>query len=60
MENESGQLTFYDLKTFEKRGQLSFADRVRLVRLSADGNRLAVLTTNQVVYIFNLASLLTK
>jgi hypothetical protein len=60
VENESGQLTFYDLNTFEKRGQLTFADRVRLVRFSADGNRLAVLTTNQVVYTFNLSAVLSK
>jgi WD40 repeat protein len=60
VENESGQLTFYDLKTFEKRGQLTFADQIRLVRFSADGNRLAVLTGNQVVYTFNVAAALAS
>jgi WD40 repeat protein len=60
VEDESGQLTFYNLNTFEKRGQLTFADRVRLVRFSADGNRLAVLTANQVVYTFNLAATLAN
>ena len=59
VENESGQLTFYNLQSFEKRGQLTFADRVRLVRFSADGSRLAVLTANQVVYTFNVAELMS-
>lgn len=60
VENESGQLTFYDLKSFEQRGQLTFADQIRLVRFSADGNRLAVLTANQVVYTFNLGAVLAN
>ena len=60
VENESGQLTFYDLKSFEQRGQLTFADQIRLVRFSADGNRLAVLTANQVVYTFNIAAALAN
>jgi tricorn protease-like protein len=57
VENESGQLTFYDLNSFEKRGQLNFAERVRTVRFSADGKRLAVLTAGQAVYTFDVATL---
>ena len=57
VENESGQLTFYDLNSFEKRGQLNFAERLRTVRFSADGKRLAVLTAGQTVYTFDVATL---
>lgn len=57
VENESGQLTFYDLESMEKRGQLTFADRVKMVRFSADGKRLAVLTANQMVAFFDVAGM---
>jgi WD40 repeat protein len=60
VENESGQLSFYDLASFERFAQLTFADRVRMVRFSADGKRLAVLTSKQIVYTFDVAALPVK
>jgi len=57
VENESGQLNFYDLDSFEKRGQLSFSDRIKMVRFSVDGKRLAVLTANQTVSTFDVAAI---
>ena len=57
VENESGQLIFYELGSFEKRGQLSFSDRVKMIRFSADGKRLVVLTANQMVSTFDLAGI---
>ena len=56
VENESGQLNLYDLATLEKRGQLSFGDRIKMVQFSADGKRLAVLTANQTLSTFNVAA----
>ncbi len=57
VENESGQLIFYDLTSFEKRGQISFADRIKFVRFSTDGKRVAVLTANQTISTFQIAAL---
>lgn len=57
VENESGQLTLYSLETLEHRGKLTFADRVRLIRFSPDGDRLAVLTSRQNVYKFKVADI---
>jgi WD40 repeat protein len=57
VENESGQLNLYDLKTLEKRGQLSLGDRIKMVRFSGDGKRLAVVTANQIVSIFDVAGI---
>jgi len=60
VENESGQLSFYDLASFERFAQLTFADRVRMVRFSANGKRLAVLTSKQIVYTFDVTALPAK
>jgi hypothetical protein len=55
VENERGQLTLYDLKTMQKRDQLTFTSPVSLARFSADGKRLFVLTANQTAYVLNLS-----
>jgi WD40 repeat protein len=60
VENESGQLNLYDLTTLEKRGQLSLGDRIKLVRFSGDGKRLAVLTANQIVSTFDVAGITAR
>jgi hypothetical protein len=60
VENESGQFSFYDLASFERFAQLTFADRVRMVRFSANGKQLAVLTSKQIVYTFDVAALPAK
>lgn len=60
VENESGQLNLYDLKTLEKRGQLSLGDRIKMVRFSSDGKRLAVVTANQVVSTFDVAGVIAR
>ena len=57
VENESGQLTLYSLDTFEEVGKLTFADRIRLVRFTPDGARLAVVTSGQTVYKFDVAKI---
>lgn len=57
VENESGQLNLYDLASLEERGELSFGDRIKMVRFSADGKRLAVLTASQILATFNVAAL---
>ena len=60
VENESGQLNLYDLKTLEKRGQLSLGDRIKMVRFSGDGKRLAVITANQIVSTFDVAGITAR
>ena len=57
LENEPGTLTFYNLKQFEKHGQLSFSHDIALARFSADGKRFLVITTNQSAYLFDVAEL---
>ena len=55
VENESGQLTVYDLSTMERRDQFTFSGPVSLTQFSPDGRRLFVLTANQTAYVLNLA-----
>ncbi len=55
VENESGQLTVYDLSTMEKRDQFTFSGPVALTQFSPDGKRLFVLTASQTAYVLNLA-----
>lgn len=54
VENESGQLTVYDLATMARRDQFTFASPVSLARFSPDGKRLFVLTANQTAYVLNM------
>ena len=56
VENGTGFLTLYDLASFEKRQQYTFNGPVALIRFSPDGNRLFVLTANQVVYLLDVSS----
>lgn len=56
VENKDGILELYDLTSFAKRQRYTFPSRVSLVRFSADGKRLFVLTANQTVYLLDVAS----
>ncbi len=53
IENETGQIDVYDLKSLEKRAVLTFPYPITAWSFSADGKRLFVLTANQVAYIFD-------
>lgn len=53
VENQSGQLDVYDLKSFDKRAQLSFPHNISACAFSADGKHLFILTANQIAYIFD-------
>jgi hypothetical protein len=57
VENESGKLTIYDLKTMEKREQIIFSSPVALVRFTEDGRRLFVLTSNQTAYLLDTTAI---
>lgn len=59
VENEIGKLAIYDLNTMEKRDELVFSSGISLLRFSADGTRLFVLTTNQNVYVLDVTKALT-
>jgi WD40 repeat protein len=53
MENGNGQADVYDLKTFEKHAQLTFRCHISTWTFSADGQRLLILSANQIAYIFD-------
>jgi hypothetical protein len=57
LENQSGQLDVYDLKSFDKRTQLSFPYHVSACAFSADGKHLFILTANQIAYTFDTQAL---
>jgi hypothetical protein len=57
VENESGQMDVYDLKSLEKRNVLTFPYRISAWAFSGDGKRLFVLTGNQMVYLFDSGEL---
>ena len=56
VESKEGVLELYDLTSFAKRQHYTFGSRVSLVRFSADGKRLLVLTANQTVYLLDISS----
>ena len=53
VENQNGQLDFYDLTSFDKRTQLSFPHNISACAFIADGKHLLILTANQIAYIFD-------
>jgi hypothetical protein len=57
IENESGQIDIYDLKSLEKRNQLTFPYHISASAFSADGKRLLILTANQIAYTFDTQAL---
>jgi WD40 repeat protein len=57
VENEAGKLAVYDLETLTKRDEFVFSSPISMLRFSADGRRLFVLTDNQSIYFFNAATL---
>lgn len=57
VENETGRVNVYDLKSLEKRAELAFPYRISAMSFSGDGKRLLVLTANQMVYTFDSESL---
>jgi WD40 repeat protein len=60
VENETGQLSLYDLATMQRRDQFIFSSPVSLARFSADGQRLFVLTANQNAYVLDVSKLSAK
>lgn len=54
VENESGKLVVYDLDTLEKRDEFVFASPISMLRFTPDGEKLFVLTANQIVYVLNV------
>ncbi len=57
VENETGQLDVYDLKSLEKRTQLTFPYHIAARAFSDDGKRLFILTANQIAFIFDSQAL---
>jgi hypothetical protein len=57
IENESGQMDVYDLKSLERKNELMFPYRISAWAFSADGKKLFVLTGNQMVYFFDSGEL---
>ena len=57
-ENEPGQLSFYDLDSMTKRGEVSFSSRVSYLAFSEDGKKFFVLTRSQTTYVLDVAAIL--
>lgn len=57
VENETGQVNVYDLKSLERRAVLAFPYHISGWAFSADGKRLLILTANQIAYIFDSQAL---
>lgn len=55
VENESGKLALYDLRTMDKLDEFIFSSPVSMLRFSADGQKLFVLTSNQTAYLLDLS-----
>jgi hypothetical protein len=55
VENEIGKLAVYNLSTMEKLDELVFSSPISLLRFSAEGKRLVVMTSNQYVYTIDVA-----
>ncbi len=55
VENEIGKLAVYNLATMEKLDELVFSSPISLLRFSAEGKRLVVMTSNQYVYTIDVA-----
>jgi WD40 repeat protein len=55
VKTESGELELYDLANMRKRNTYDFPNRVAFNAFSEDGNRLLVLTGDQVVYVLDPA-----
>jgi len=53
---ERGQLELYDLETMRKQTSYDFGRRIAFGDFSADGKRLLVLTSDQVVYVLDPAA----
>jgi len=57
VENQIGQVDIYRLPSLEVQGHLAFSSPVALLKFSADGGRLLVVTKNQNVYAFDSAKI---
>jgi WD40 repeat protein len=57
VENESGQLTLYDLASMEKRDEFVFSAPVSMAAFNSNGKSLFVLTTNQTAYVLDVSGL---
>jgi hypothetical protein len=56
VENERGKLALYDLATMNKLDDYTFSSPIAMLRFSPDGQRLFVLTTNQVAYLLDVSA----
>lgn len=57
VENKPGEVDVYSLDNLEKQTQLTFPYGISAWSFSADGQKLLVLTANQVVYLFDTQAL---
>jgi WD40 repeat protein len=53
IQNATGTLDMYDLKTFQKRETYVFPTRIGMVQFNPDGKRLFVLTSDQTAYVLD-------
>jgi WD40 repeat protein len=57
VENADGDLTLYDLSTYQPREHYRFPAKIATARFSDDGNKLFVLTQDQTAYVIDTSAL---
>lgn len=57
VENETGKLAVYDLKSMEKKADYIFSNPIAMVRFNSNAPQLFVLTVNQTAYLLDMSSL---
>jgi len=56
VQNETGKLAVYDLTTLEKLDEMVFTSPLSMIRFSADGKRLFILTATQTAYTLDASA----
>ena len=56
VENESGQLSIYEMATSQLKQQYTFSDPISFKTFSPGGDRLFIVTTSQTAYILDLTA----
>ena len=60
LENETGQVEMYELKTLHNVEELDFSSPVSLMQFTADGKNLFVVTSDQNAYLLNVSPSITR
>jgi hypothetical protein len=57
VQNNAGELHYYDAATLEPKGEVNLGSRIRMARFSEDGQRLLLVTADQVARLLDTSAL---